>query len=85
VKHPEIIRQWHSSSNYLVIVSVPDEVALIGLTTRAREAGITHHLVHEPDLGNESTALVLEPGDIARRLCSSYPLALREAAMSSAA
>jgi peptidyl-tRNA hydrolase len=78
VKHPETIARWHAHSNYLVIVSVPDEVALIALTTRARERGIASHLVHEPDIGDAATALALEPGDAARRLCSSLPLAMRE-------
>lgn len=77
-EHPDIVQPWHARSNYLVIVSVPDEVALIGLATRARERGITTHLVHEPDIGDEATALALEPGEPARRLCSSLPLALRD-------
>lgn len=90
VKHPETISRWAASSNYLVIVAVPDEASLVRLTQRAHEASLEHHLVHEPDVDNEATALALEPGEKARRLCASLPLALRdltprEAAMSPAA
>lgn len=77
VLHPEMTRAWQTTSNYLVIVGVPDEAALIGLASRALERGITTHTVHEPDLGDQATAVVLEPGDAARRLCSSLPLALK--------
>jgi len=81
VKHPELIKEWHSQSNYLVIVAVQDENALIELCRKARTHGLIHNRIREPDYNDELTALALEPGDAARRLCSQYPLALREKAM----
>lgn len=35
--------------------------------------------VNEPDLGDEYTAIALQPGEQARELCASLPLALRNA------
>jgi peptidyl-tRNA hydrolase len=78
VHHPDLVRQWNVESNFLVVVAVPDEPSLIALASRAGAADIVRHVVHEPDVNYEATALALEPGDAARRLCSSLPLALRE-------
>lgn len=79
--NPEMIGAWLKDSNYLVIVQVDDEQALAGLIRRAVLKRIPHHTVVEPDLGDEMTALALAPGDAARRLCASLPLAMREPAM----
>jgi hypothetical protein len=81
VEHPALVKEWHMNSNYLVVVAVPDEAGLISLWSRAYGKGITNTYVREPDYDNQVTALVLEPGDAARRLCSQYPLALREKAV----
>jgi peptidyl-tRNA hydrolase len=78
VEHPTITEFWHRVSNYLVVVSVPDETALMELAERAAEAGLRHKVVTEPDYGDEVTAIVLEPGTVAGKICSSLPLALRE-------
>jgi len=39
---------------------------------------IKHITFTEPDLGNQITAIAIEPTDMARRICSSFPLALKE-------
>lgn len=85
IDHPDIVREWNRASNNIVIVNVPNEKALAELSRVAAERDIKQKLMIEPDLGDEMTAMALEPGNAARRLCSSYPLALREAAMSPAA
>ena len=58
----------------LVLVTVPDESELIGLASRALAAGIAVSTWHEPDLGGATTAVALEPGLTARRLCANLPL-----------
>ncbi|MEO6157936.1 MAG: peptidyl-tRNA hydrolase, partial [Ilumatobacteraceae bacterium] len=73
-QHPEITRSWLRDSQFLVIVSVPDDIALIGLASRALEAGIDVSTWHEPDMADSATAVALQPGAIARRLCSNLPL-----------
>lgn len=76
-EHPVIAGRWFVTSNYLIIVAVPDELALIDLAARAGVISV----VREPDVGDQITALALAPTDATRRLCSSLPLALRERAM----
>lgn len=73
-QHPELVGVWHRDSQYLVLVTVPDEVELIGIASRALAAGIEVSTWHEPDLGGATTAVALEPGLIARRLCANLPL-----------
>lgn len=73
--------RWVFNSNFLVVVAVPDEQAVADLGTHAVESGIIATHVRESDLDNELTAIALEPGADARRLCARFPLALREAAM----
>lgn len=77
VDHPTLTEVWRRHSNYLVVVAVPDEAALLDLANRAAAADLRHTVVREPDCGNEVTAVVLEPGKAASKLCSTYPLALR--------
>lgn len=74
---------WLERSNFLVVVAVADEDALVQLLTRAGKADIARLPVREPDLDGALTCVVLEPGDVAKRLCASYPLALKEQAMAS--
>lgn len=73
-QHPELVEPWQRDSQYLVIVSVVDEVALISLASRALERGIEVTTWHEPDMNDAATAVALQPGDDARRLCSNLPL-----------
>jgi len=72
------VKPWILKSNYLVIVAVPDEDALLDLIKTAAERGITRTAVREPDLNEEATAVAFAPGPAARRLCANLPLALRD-------
>lgn len=64
-------------SKFLVVVSVDDLGSLTTLAAKAALRGISYSLWVEPDLGNEATALALEPGEASKRLCSNLPLALK--------
>lgn len=79
-EHPTFARSWLHRSNFLVVVCVKDEDALLAL---AAEASLGRSLcttkVNEPDLGDEYTALAIQPGPEAAALCASFPLALRNA------
>lgn len=79
--HPEETRKWLVESNFLVVVAVPDENALLDLITDAACRGITRTAVREPDIDDEVTAVALGPGTAAQKLCANLPLALRERAM----
>jgi len=78
---PVAIGRWLLQSNFLVIVSVPDEGALLDLISEAHSRGIPHVGVREPDIGDEATAVAFAPGRDAQRLCANLPLALRQVAM----
>ncbi len=77
MKYPALMSSWFRDSNFLVVVSVPDEDALGDLAIRACGIG-PFTVVEEPDLGGERTALALGPGEAASRLCANLPLALKE-------
>jgi len=76
-RHPHVVGDWLTNSNYLVVLSVPDEAALFDITAQAAWGGLMTHLVREPDLGDEATALAIQPGIVAQKLCASLPLALK--------
>lgn len=78
-EHPELDRQWFTSSNYLVCLSVPSERELQILTEVASSANIKIAKFHEPDLNNELTAVVFEPGDLSASILGQLPLALKKA------
>ena len=73
--HPEPAVQWHAHSNTLVVLAVPDELALHWLAADAESAGLRVARFHEPDLGGALTAAAFEPS--AARLLVHLPLALR--------
>lgn len=78
VEYPEITIPWHRDSNYLVVLSVPNEATLLALAEKY--AGKKHHLVREPDWNDVATALVVEPdNDFNRHTLSAFPLALKGA------
>lgn len=79
--HPELTKEWHHVSNFLVILTVEDEDALRNLREDARNRGIKHTAFTEPDLDDEMTAIALEPSPDAEKLVANLPLALREEAL----
>ncbi len=68
-------RTWLLGSNNIVLLSVPDEPALLELAQRAQMAGVSVSLNREPDFGNSLTAIAIGPAG--RKLVSSLPKALR--------
>ena len=76
-EHPDVERAWFHASNTLALLAVPDEPALDALLLRARGIGLRVAVFREPDLGDATTAIALEPGPASRRLVASLPLALR--------
>lgn len=80
-EHPVLVGRWFVLSNYLIIVQVPDETALLDLGLAAERLDIVFAAISEPDLDGEMTALALAPTDATRKLCASLPLALRERAV----
>ena len=73
---------WMRDSNFIVLVTVEDEAALVELVDAAHREHVEVSKNFEPDLDGELTAIVLAPGAVARRLCARLPLMGRELAMS---
>ena len=76
--YPVESTQWHKSSNYLAILTVKDEQALIDLIVKASLRGIKYTVFSEPDLNNQITAVALEASSASKKLCSSCPLLGKE-------
>jgi hypothetical protein len=74
IAHPDLVGDWYTASNTLVVLTTSDELALGWLCADAEAAGLRVVGFHEPDMGGALTAAALEPA--ARRLVSHLPLAL---------
>ena len=73
-QYPDIDREWYRTSNYLILKAVEDEITLRKLAEKAKSRGIRISAFHEPDRGNEMTALAIEPNG--KSLVQKLPLAL---------
>jgi len=76
-EHPEVDREWFESSNYLGLLSVANEDELVKLIEQAADLGIKYSIFREPDIGDQITAIALEPGPKSKKLCGKLKLALR--------
>ena len=69
--------EWHKNSNYLINLSVEDELSLKDLSTKLRLRGVKVAEFFEPDLDNQMTAVAFLSSEITRKMTSSLPLALK--------
>lgn len=76
--HPNLDRAWFEFSNTLVLLSVPDEKALLRLLRKAEDRDLKTAVFREPDLNYSVTAVALEPTQASQRLCRNFSLALEE-------
>lgn len=76
--YPDLVGDWHASSNILVILAAHDELELAWLCQDAETAGLRTVRFHEPDLGGALTAAAFEPA--AARLLRTLPLVLMRTA-----
>ena len=77
-EHPEIAKEWNTNSKYLVFLSVENEEALKRLLRKIQFNDIKYTIFTEPDIGNQLTAIAIEPTYESWKLTSSLPLALKE-------
>lgn len=75
LRYPELTKEWHDKSNYIVILAVDNEDQLVSIIQKASSKGILHTYFREPDLDNAITAVVLEPSLDSRKLSSNIRLA----------
>lgn len=81
LKHPDLMRDWHERSSYLILLNVPDELTLLEIADELTAAGVPHTVMHEPDIGNEATSIAVAPSPHNVKF-SSLPLLGRELAVS---
>lgn len=75
---PDIAKKWYNESNYLIYLSVENEDALQRLIYKLEKSKIKHSVFREPDLGDQITAIAIEPSEKTRKLISHLPLMLKE-------
>lgn len=80
-EHRPIASQWLEESNYLIVLSVPNESALLSLAEKAGTLNIPVTVFREPDIGNEMTAIAVAPSRTTESMLSQLPLALREVSL----
>jgi hypothetical protein len=78
VKFPKTFKNWQINHKNLIVLATSNQLALNDLFIKATEARIKCTIFKEPDIGNEATAIALEPCEATYRLTSSIPLALKE-------
>ena len=76
-EHPQVAKDWYNFSKYLVLLSVKNQNELLELVNKLDQRSISYSKFYEPDLGNELTAITLEPSKESRRVVSSLPLMLK--------
>lgn len=87
IQHHRDFQRWVNESNYIVVLQVPDEEALLwhaDVLSGFISSDLAHvqnfTLVHEPDI-DAHTVIVVSPGSYHTRL-SGLPLAGKELAIS---
>jgi len=77
-QYPEIAKQWNTTSNYLIILSVSNEEQLLLYLEKCKYYNLKTTIFREPDIGNEITAIAVEPSERTKKLTSKLSLALHE-------
>ncbi len=77
-QHPKEYQEWYENSNYIVVLSVRNELELKSLMEKVCLHGLIHSSFQEPDLNDELTAIAVAPSKAAKKLFSSLPLAMKE-------
>ena len=60
-EHPTRAGPWHKNSNTLVMLTVKDTRGLIHLMRKCDYLSLAYTVFREPDIGNQITAICMEP------------------------
>ncbi len=77
-EYPEITKSWMNNSETIVCLGIKNEEELDKLIQRAENKNIKYSSFREPDLNDQVTSVVLEPGENSKKLCSNLGLVLRK-------
>lgn len=78
MKFPTTFRRWYNNYHNIAVLAAPNEKYLLDLFERAEGARLKCVLFKEPDIGNEATAIAIEPHELTYKMTSCLPLALRD-------
>lgn len=62
-------------SNTIVVLAAKNEQHLYEITQKLEKAGLKHSKFYEPDIDNKLTSVAIVPSPVAKKFCSSLPLA----------
>lgn len=74
---PEEQKAWFHGSNTVVVLAVPDLLALECFLGLVQGMNLKHSVFREPDINNEITSVVLAPCKQAKKVCAGMKLAGR--------
>jgi len=78
-EHPTRAGPWHKDSNTLVMLTVKDTKALIHLMRKCDYLSLAYTVFREPDIGNQITAICMEPHPEVYKMTSKLPLLIPKA------
>lgn len=81
IDYKDVFEVWQTNHKNLIVLSVQDEDALHALWLQAKSMGIKTSAFLEPDIGNEMTAIAMEPSEKTYEITKDLKLALREELM----
>jgi peptidyl-tRNA hydrolase len=73
-EHPTRAGPWHKESNTLVMLTVKDTKALIHLMRKCDYLSLAYTVFREPDIGNQITAICMEPHPEVYKMVAKLPL-----------
>lgn len=73
-EHPERAGPWFYNSNYLCMLSVENEKELIKFIEKCEKLKLCYSVFREPDIGNQITAIAIEPSITTQKMVSNLPL-----------
>ena len=73
-EHPGRAGPWWKESNYLVQLEVNNEDELKALIQKLDRHQLCYSAFREPDIGNQITAVAIEPSEITQKLVRKLPL-----------
>lgn len=77
-EHPQRDQEWFTTSNYLALLVVKNEIELMRLIIAANDHGVKWSAFREPDVDGKITAIALEPHHKSTEMCKSLKLALKD-------
>ena len=73
-EHPGRAGPWFHNSNYLIQLELKNEKQLKLLIDKCEQYQLAYTVFREPDIGNQITAIAIEPSLITQKLVSKIPL-----------